>query len=413
MRNRTRLLVLLGALLATLFASAAVAMADDGVGVVDERTGEWYLRDPGSGETTSFYYGNPGDSPFVGDWDCDGYETPGLYRQSDGYVYLRNTNTQGNANLKFFFGNPGDIPIAGDWNNDGCDTVSIYRPSQGRFYIINKLGSGDAGLGAADLSYTFGNPGDRPFAGDFDGDGTDTVGVYRSGRVYLSNAHVQGSAVTEFDFGGGSNTLFAGSWTGGADTIGRYLTAAGSFALRYSNSTGAADAEFDYGNTHTVPVAGEFGSLPGGDEAPPSPPPYPDVGSGKRLIYSNSGQRVWWVDENDKLVDTYLVTGRKGIPPPGTYHVFSKSAQAYAPYGGITMKWMVRFVKPGSIIKPWDGKLNQWSYGFHGIPIYPDETQLHTILGQYGSGGCVRQADHQAEALFNWTPVGTPVHVLP
>jgi lipoprotein-anchoring transpeptidase ErfK/SrfK len=412
MRNEIRLLVLLGALLSALFGFAAAASADDGVGVVDERTGEWFLRDPGSGDTTSFYYGNPRDVPFVGDWDCDGDETPGLYRQGDGYVYLRNSNTQGNADLKFFFGNPGDVPIAGDWNGDGCDTVSIYRPSQGRFYIINHLGSGDAGLGAADLSYTFGNPGDKPFAGDFDGDGTDTVGVYRSGSVYLSNVHAAGGASAAFAFGGDS--ILASSWTGGADTVGSYLSAAGKFALRHSNTAGAAEAEIEYGNSHTIPIAGDFGSLPGGDEAPPSPPPYPDVGgSGKRLIYSNSGQRVWWIDENDNLVDTYLVTGRKGIPPPGTYTVFSKSAQAYAPYGGITMKWMVRFVRPYSIIKPWDGQINQWSYGFHGIPIYPDETQLRTILGTFGSGGCVRQPDHKAEALFNWTPVGTTVYVLP
>ena len=39
---------------------------------------------------TNFFYGNPADSPFMGDWDCDGVDTPGLYRRSDGYAYLRN-----------------------------------------------------------------------------------------------------------------------------------------------------------------------------------------------------------------------------------------------------------------------------------------------------------------------------------
>ncbi|MCB1247551.1 MAG: hypothetical protein KDB69_09820, partial [Acidimicrobiia bacterium] len=41
-----------------------------------------------------FYFGNPGDLPFMGDWDGDGEATPGLYRQSDGFVYVRDTNTQ-------------------------------------------------------------------------------------------------------------------------------------------------------------------------------------------------------------------------------------------------------------------------------------------------------------------------------
>jgi hypothetical protein len=145
------------------------------------------------------------------------------------------------------------------------------------------------------------------------------------------------------------------------------------------------------------------------------PPPYPEIGmgTGKRAIYSNSGQQVWLINEDETLHTTFLVTGRKGIPPPGKYTVFSKSLKAYAPYGGITMNHMVRFVRPYSIIKPWDGQLNQWSYGFHSIPRYANGTQLHTVLGQFGSGGCVRQADHQAKATYEWMPVGTPVYVLP
>jgi hypothetical protein len=122
---------------------------DDSVGVVDQTSGLWYLRDPGNGATTSFYFGNSGDFPIMGDWDCDGIDTPVLYRQSDGFVYLRNSNTVGVANIRFFFGDPGDVPLAGDFNKDGCDTVSIYRPSQARIFVINELGANDGGLGAA------------------------------------------------------------------------------------------------------------------------------------------------------------------------------------------------------------------------------------------------------------------------
>ncbi|MGB5532432.1 MAG: hypothetical protein WBN71_04950, partial [Acidimicrobiia bacterium] len=103
------------------------------VGLVDPTTGIWYLESDGG--AVSFYYGNPGDYPMMGDWDCNGIATPGLYRQSDGYVYLRNSNTQGIADIRFYFGNPGDVPIAGDFNGDGCDTVSIYRQTEGQVYI--------------------------------------------------------------------------------------------------------------------------------------------------------------------------------------------------------------------------------------------------------------------------------------
>jgi hypothetical protein len=196
----------------------AVALpAEDTVGVVDQNSGLWALRD-GEGNTFTFYYGNPGDVPFAGDWDCDGVDAPGLYRQSDGFVYLRNSNSQGNADITFFFGNPGDVPIAGDFNDNGCDTVSIYRPSKSRVFIVNELGEDGGGLGPAEVDYLFGNPGDTPFAGDFDGDGTDTVGLYRSsnGSMYFRNSHTQGNADNEFFYGNPGDRFVAGNWNANA-----------------------------------------------------------------------------------------------------------------------------------------------------------------------------------------------------
>ena len=67
---------------------ALPAVATDTVGVQDPATGHWTLRDENT-NTKTFVYGNPGDVPFIGDWNCDGVETPGLYRQSDGFAYLR------------------------------------------------------------------------------------------------------------------------------------------------------------------------------------------------------------------------------------------------------------------------------------------------------------------------------------
>ncbi|KAA3635169.1 MAG: hypothetical protein DWP92_11465, partial [Armatimonadetes bacterium] len=131
------------------------------------------------------------------------------------------------------------------------------------------------------------------------------------------------------------------------------------------------------------------------------PPPYPAVGDGKRIIYSNSQQRVWLIDQDNELVDTYLVSGRLGIPHNGTYSVYSKSVNAWAPYGGITMKHMVRFVRPGT----WG---NRWAYGFHSIPRYPSGKPMQTEaeMGSFRSGGCVRQPDHKAEALYDWASIG-------
>jgi hypothetical protein len=266
---------------ATIAATALPATAvspGDSVGVVDQTQGLWYLRDSSTGKTTSFYFGNPGDYPILGDWDCDGVDTPGLYRQSDGYVYLRNSNTQGPGDIKFFFGNPGDIPLAGDFDNDGCDTVSIYRPSQARIFIINELGSNDGGLGAADFDFYFGNPGDKPFVADFNGDGVDTVGLHResTGFVYYRDTLTTGIADNDFFYGDPGDQIISGDWAekppNGIDSVGIFRPSNGTVYLRYTNTQGNANTTFEYGNRDMSAVAGYFGDLPGGDAPPPGNP---------------------------------------------------------------------------------------------------------------------------------------------
>ena len=227
------------------------------VGLVDTSTGIWTL----GGD--DFYYGNPGDVPFVGDWDCNGTSTPGLYRQSDGFAYLRNSNTQGAADLTFFFGNPGDVPIAGDFDGDGCDTLSIYRPSNQTFYIINELGEDGGGLGAAEYSFVFGDPGDEPFVGDLDGDGVDEVALHRdtTGLVYYRTTLTTGAADVSFIWGDPADTVFAGDWNGnGTETVGLLRASNSTFYYRNTNTQGVADGSTVLsGGATGVPVVGRFG----------------------------------------------------------------------------------------------------------------------------------------------------------
>ena len=208
--------------------------------------GEWGVWDalvasPGVNE---FYFGNPGDVPFMGDWDGDGVATPGLYRQSDGFVYVRDSNTQGVADVEFFFGNPGDVPLVGDFDGDGRDSVSIWRASQARVYVINELGADGGGLGAAEFSFGFGNPGDVPFVGDFDGDGVDTVGLYResTGFVYFRNSLSTGNADLAFFYGNPGDQILAGDWDGdGDDTVAVYRPSSGRLYVSLDNAAGTAD----------------------------------------------------------------------------------------------------------------------------------------------------------------------------
>jgi parallel beta-helix repeat protein len=251
-----------------------------------------------SSDVGSFLFGNPGDEPLMGDWDCDGDDTPAMYRRSQGFMYLRNSNTQGVADLKFYFGNPGDIPLAGDFNGDGCDTLSIYRPSRARVYISNELGNGPA-----DYEYYFGNIGDVPFVGDFNDDGTDTIALHRrsTGLVYYRNSNSAGFADRSFVFGDPNDRVFAGDWNGdGIDTVGAYRPSNGTVYLMNRNSGGVADHELKVGSYQyvlpasgigTVPSGGGGGGGGGGGAAPPPglEPPPARTPSGEVYISGQSG----------------------------------------------------------------------------------------------------------------------------
>jgi hypothetical protein len=264
-----------------------------------------------------FYYGNPGDYPFMGDWNGDGTDTPGLYRQSDGYAYLRNSNTQGIANTKFFFGNPGDVPIAGDFNGDGYDTVSIYRPSNQRFYIINELGSNSGGLGAADFSFTFGGPGDTPLVGDFDGDGVDTAGIFRpsTGLVALSNTH---SSVVDYQyyFGGSGDKVLVGDWDGyGDDTIALYRPSDGRVYVNNYHRSGAADYSVNVGRNHLRAVAaGGISTVPSGVVSVPGiTPPPPRQSSGPIHISGESNVVIENLHISNPDGDCVYVSGSSDV----------------------------------------------------------------------------------------------------
>ena len=81
----------------------------DSIGLVNPTTAEWHLR-TSDGAILSFFFGIPGDIPLTGDWDCDGFDTPGVFRPATGQVFLRNSSSTGETDVEFFFGMGGDLP---------------------------------------------------------------------------------------------------------------------------------------------------------------------------------------------------------------------------------------------------------------------------------------------------------------
>ena len=307
-------------LIATTATTALAADEGEHVGVANAASGRWIL-----GGNEDFFFGVKNDVAFLGDWDGNGTDTPGLYRPTSGFAYVRNTRDTGVADASWFIGNPGDIPIVGDWDGDGKDSFGVYRPSQGKVYLRNAITTG-----AAEIEYFFGNPGDKPFAGDFDGDGKDTVGLHResTGLVYMTNETASvGVASTDLEFfwGDPNDVVFSGDWTGdGTDTPGLLRPSASTLFLRFENTLGFADLTRIVDNSHWRPVSGRIPGAPSTFElelsgAPEAPDPGDPDGSGLANIGITGSGEVCYelvVGGVGGITAAHILSGLPGLAGP-------------------------------------------------------------------------------------------------
>ena len=127
------------------------------------------------------------------------------------------------------------------------------------------------------------------------------------------------------------------------------------------------------------------------------------TGEGRRVVYSNSLQRVWVVDKNDEVIRSMPVSGRRGVPAPGTYKVTTQSAWSFSlDFEGVNFRWMTRFA-----FGPEGGNI-----GFHEIPRKNGKPmQTESQLGSFAGSGCVRMATEDVKFIYRWAKPGTTVVV--
>jgi lysophospholipase L1-like esterase len=150
----------------------------------------------------------------------------------------------------------GRVPVAGDWDGDGTDGIGIFDVSTGTWHLRT-----EASAGEADAVFPYGLPGWKPVVGDWDGDGTDGIGVFdpSTGRWYLRNEASPGEADAVFDFGLANWLPVAGDWDGdGTDSVGIVDPQAGTWYLSPGPGTGPLVASFPFGLPNWIPVAGDW-----------------------------------------------------------------------------------------------------------------------------------------------------------
>ena len=108
-------------------------------------------------------------------------------------------------------GIPGDQGIAGDWTGQGYDTVGVYRPSEITFDLSNQISDGVIN---GDIVFQYGTSTDVAITGDWTGGGHDGVGMFRpsNGNVYLRNTLTTGFADVSFFYGVAGDQPVAGHW---------------------------------------------------------------------------------------------------------------------------------------------------------------------------------------------------------
>ena len=227
----------------------------DTIGVF--RAGTWYLRNSNSsgGIDVSFSWGSMFDVPVAGDWDGDGIDTIGVFR--NGTFYLRNSNSSGGIDVIVETGLPGGVPLVGDWDGDGITTVGLWESgapnygtptAPGQYPWIDPLFSQWDSPAPSEVrrTFTWGVLTDVPVAGDWDGDGTTTIGVYRAGTWFLRNVNSGGGVDLSFPWGSAGDVPVVGDWNAdGVSTIG--VRRGDTFFQRNTNDSGGVSAVIKWG----------------------------------------------------------------------------------------------------------------------------------------------------------------------
>lgn len=201
------------------------------------------------------------------DFDGDGASDPGLFRGDTGRWYLRwgleTGNPLGGFDAQFQYGGPGDWALAGDWNGDQRTDVGIYRSSEAAFYLLTER-SDNAPIDDFQIRNFGGGLNDVPIVGDWDGDGRDSIGIFRldTGEWYLAEYDDYNGIEPAVVFGGSetfTDVPVPGDYSGdGITDIAIYRLTTGEWFVD-TNFDGLADFHWVYGG-HPLdrPLVGDF-----------------------------------------------------------------------------------------------------------------------------------------------------------
>ncbi len=165
----------------------------------------WWINESATGNVRSFEFGlSPNDVPQPGDFDGDGKDDVAVWRNDEAAFYI--TQSSSNSVRIIHFGQPGDVPVIEDYDGDGKDDLSVWRApaaadgaGQATGFFIASLNNPNNNITYVPFGMRYGTAADqvdRPYPGDFDGDGKADFRVQRRADTSVVTADTQSIFIT-------------------------------------------------------------------------------------------------------------------------------------------------------------------------------------------------------------------------
>jgi hypothetical protein len=204
-------------------------------------------------------------------------------------------NLAGQGVKSYSLGNSTDQTVWGDWNGDGTPSLGVFRASTGTWYLTNDN---------QHVVYTvhFGQSGDIALVGDWNGNGTTHIGVYRpSTQTFFLSNDLNGTISSKAKYGNPGDKPIVGDWDGG------HITRIGVYRPNTETFYRLNHAGIRLGNYGDRPVAGDWN------------------GDGYTSIGVIRGT-TWYLTDNNASVDHTV----SGFGNPATDFTYSNGVSAAA-----------------------------------------------------------------------------------
>ena len=145
---------------------------------------------------------------------------------------------------------------AGDFDGDGTSDLTLYRPSTSTWYLRTTTGDAITGTGT-----TYGATGDIPVPGDYNGDGKPDLALYRpsTSTWYLRTTTGNPITGTGTVYGAAGDIPVTGDYNGdGTTDLALWRPSDGTWYLRTTTGNPITGTGTVYGAAGDIPVPGDY-----------------------------------------------------------------------------------------------------------------------------------------------------------